>query len=437
MTESPRFSARSHQGRLPLATALAVFLPFAAGYFLSYIYRAINAVIAPDLVIDAGLSAADLGFLTSIYFLAFAFFQLPLGVLLDRFGPRRVESILLLFAAIGAIVFALSEGLPGLTLGRALIGLGVSCCMMASFKAFVLWFQPERLPLVNGCLLSFGALGALTATLPVEWWLVAISDWRGLFLALALFSGVVALAVFVVVPDHHEAPAHLTLKDQLGGLGTIFKDGFFWRVGIGASMSQGASLSVAGLWAGPWLRDVAGLDRPGVAFHLMIIAIAMGVGFFTMGMLAERLSRLGVRPVTIAGIGMAAFTLTMLTMAFGAPDNLWPILAAFGFLATSGSLSYAVLSQHFPRQLAARANTAQNLLVFTIAFALQWVIGAVLGQWEHPVTQHYEAFGYQVAFGGLVVLQVAALVWFMTLFFSKGEPLTGGTPSGGRPARQK
>lgn len=409
------------QGRLPLSVALLVFLPFAAGYFLSYIYRAVNAIIAPDLVTDTGLSAADLGFLTSVYFLAFALFQLPLGVLLDRYGPRRVESILLLFAAVGATLFAVAEDLAGLTLGRALIGLGVSCCMMASFKAFVMWFQPQRLPLVNGCLLTFGALGALTATLPVEWWLATISDWRGLFIALAIFSAAVALAVFLLVPDHHEVPAHLTLRDQLGGIRTIFSDGFFWRIGIGASVSQGASLSVAGLWAGPWLRDVAGLDRPGVAFHLMIIAVAMGFGFFTMGMLAERLSRLGIRPVTIAGAGMTAFTLVMISMALGIRANLGLTLAAFGFLATAGSLSYAVLSQHFPRQLAARANTAQNLLVFVLAFVMQWAIGVVLGQWEDPLTQRYAAEGYQVAFGGLAVLQVLALAWFFTLYTKRTD----------------
>lgn len=416
MTEPSGSSIPFSHHRLGLGMTLRVFLPFAAGYFLSYIYRAVNAVIAPDLVTDAGLSGGDLGFLTSVYFLAFAFFQLPLGVLLDRFGPRRVESILLLFAAVGSLLFAFGSDMAELTLGRALIGLGVSCCMMASFKAFVLWFQPERLPLVNGCLLSFGALGALAATVPVEWWLEAVSDWRGLFLALALFATAVALAVFTIVPDHQEAPAHLTLRDQLGGLGVIFRDGLFWRVGIGAATSQGTALAVAGLWAGPWLRDVAGLSRPQVATHLMIIAAALGLGFFTMGMLAERLSRLGIRPVTIAGTGMAGFALVMLTMSFGAPDLLWPLLIAFGFLSTSGSLSYAVLSQHFPRQLAARANTAQNLLVFTLAFVMQWAVGAVVGLWEDPLTLRYAAESYQVAFGGLVVLQALALAWFFTLY---------------------
>ena len=120
---------------------------------------------------------------------------------------------------------------------------------------------------------------------------------------------------------------------------------------------------------------------------------------------------------------MAAFLLVMVTMAFGAPDILWPLMAAFGFLATSGSLSYAVLSQHFPRQLAARANTAQNLLVFVIAFVMQWAIGAMLGHWENPETLQYEATGYQVAFGGLALLQFLALGWFLTLFNKPGHAL--------------
>lgn len=409
-TETPGYT------RLPVTTALSIFLPFAGGYFLSYIFRTVNAIIAPELVADARLSAASLGWLTSVYFLAFALFQLPIGLLLDRFGPRRVEAVLLLFAALGAILFALADNLAMLTVGRAFVGVGVACCMMASFKAFVMWFPPHRLPFLNGCLLTFGALGAITATLPVQWWLANLSDWRGLFLALGGLSGTIALLIFYIVPDHHEAPLHLTLRAQLGGLTVIFRDIYFWRVGIGAAMSQGASLAVAGLWAGPWLRDVAGLDRNGVALYLMVIAIAMGVGFFSMGMLAAKLTRIGIRLISLAGAGMAAFTSVMVVLALGFEARLWLTLSAFGFLATSGSLSYAIVSQHFPRQLAARANTAQNLLVFVFAFIMQWAIGIILGHWEDPVTRNYEPLGYRVAFGAIAAMQALALVWFFTLY---------------------
>ena len=100
-------------------TIARVFVPFALGYFLSYLLRVVNAVIAPDLVRDLGLTAADLGLLTSANFLAFAVAQLPLGILLDRFGPRRTEAVLLLFAALGAFLFSIAGSAPDLIAGRA------------------------------------------------------------------------------------------------------------------------------------------------------------------------------------------------------------------------------------------------------------------------------------------------------------------------------
>ena len=166
-------------------TLLRVFLPFAAGYFVSYLYRVVNAVIAPDLVADIGVGPSALGLLTATYFISFASFQLPLGVLLDRFGPRKVEAALLLFAALGAFIFARAESLTGLITGRAFIGFGVSACLMAAFKAYTLWFPREKWPLINGFQMAAGGLGALAATSPVEATL-QFTDWRGVFMGLAL-----------------------------------------------------------------------------------------------------------------------------------------------------------------------------------------------------------------------------------------------------------
>jgi sugar phosphate permease len=129
---------------LPFAIVLRIFLPFAGGYLLSYLFRSVNAVIAPDLSQALQLDARELGLLTSVYFLGFALTQIPLGILLDRFGPRRVEAVLLVVAAIGALVFAGSADLGQLIAGRALIGVGVSVCLMAAFKAFASWFAAER-----------------------------------------------------------------------------------------------------------------------------------------------------------------------------------------------------------------------------------------------------------------------------------------------------
>ncbi|MDZ7809813.1 MAG: MFS transporter [Arhodomonas sp.] len=402
---------RDTSGLATGAVALAVFVPFALGYFLSYVYRTVNSVIAPNLVADAGINAADLGLLTSAFFLAFALAQLPLGMLLDRFGPRRVEAALLVVAAVGTWLFSRGDDLVSLTIGRALIGLGVSGCMMAAFKAFVQWFPARRLPFVNGCLLAVGSTGAL-ATGPVEW-LLAFTDWRTLFVGLVALSLAIAASLMVIVPEHREEPAHLGLRAQLGGIVTVFRDRYFWSIAPLTVCSQAAFLAIQGLWAGPWLRDVAGLDRAGVAVHLTLLGLSVVVGFLLSGIIATRLARRGIAPGSIAVAGMGGFLVFQLGLvAFPAssPILLW---IGFGLLGTSGTIPYAALSQHFHGQLAGRANTALNLLVFVGAFGVQWGMGALLHLWEDPVSQTYGAGGYHAGIGALVVLQATALAWFL------------------------
>ncbi len=390
---------------------LRVFLPFALGYFLSYVYRTVNAVLAPDLAADLGLAPASLGLLTSAYFLAFAAFQLPLGVLLDRFGPRRVEALLLLFAATGAFVFARAESLTVLIIGRALIGLGVSACLMAAFKAFTQWFPPERLPLANGVQMVSGGLGALFATAPVETAL-EFTDWRGVFLALSALTLVAAIAVFMMVPRRHEEPSGESLGEQLRGVVTIYTSARFWRIAPWAIAAQAAYLSIPGLWAGPWLRDVAGLDRDGVAGTLLLLAVAMIVGYFSYGFATERLARRGVRPLTVVVAGLTLFMAVQALVVGGwlPPGPLWIL---FGFAGTACILPYAVLSQSFPRHLAGRANTALNLPVFLGAFAAQWATGAIIGLWPQTATGGYDPTGYRAGFGAMLLLQLIAAGWFL------------------------
>ena len=153
---------------LPIKLLAAVWVPFACGYFLSYAFRTINAIISQDLVRDLGLAPGQLGLLTAAYFFTFALAQIPLGVLLDRFGPRRIETVLLLIAAAGAGIFSAAQGIELLVLARALIGVGVSACLMAAIKAFVQWFPLSRLATANGWLLACGGLGALSASKPAE-----------------------------------------------------------------------------------------------------------------------------------------------------------------------------------------------------------------------------------------------------------------------------
>jgi MFS family permease len=419
--QSKPFTQIQRQTGKPVQMVLfRVFVPFALGYFLSYLYRVVNAVIAPDLVRDVGLDANHLGLLTSSYFLTFAASQLPLGILLDRLGPRRTEATLLLFAAAGAFVFGLADSAAGLIAGRAMIGLGVSACLMAAFKAFVMWFPSQRLPFINGCQMAAGGLGALAATAPVEAALT-LTDWRGVFLVLGALTLVVAVTIFVVVPEQRGAQASTRLRDQLGGIAQVFTSSLFWRIAPLTVMSQASFLSIQGLWSGPWLRDVAGLEREAVANHLFVVAAAMVAGFIFMGWIAERLSRLGIRPMTVAVTGM---TLFMATQAVMVAHWLVPVLALwvlFGFFGTTGILPYAALSQRFPPHLAGRLNTGLNVLVFVVAFGGQWGIGAVIDLWPTAASGGYALEGYRAAFGIMLGLQVLALVWF-ALFRREGVP---------------
>lgn len=388
---------------------LTIFVPFACGYFLSYLFRVVNAVIAPDLVADVGLDAAQLGLLTSVYFLTFAAFQLPLGILLDRYGPRRTEGLLLLIAAAGAYVFATSETTTGLLVGRGLIGLGVSACLMAAFKAFVLWFPSERLPQINGFQMAAGGLGALSATTPVEFTL-QFTDWRGLFLILAGLTLVVALFLLRVVPDRHEPQSGVRLSDQLHGVARVFTSGLFWRIAPWTVMSQAAFLSIQGLWAGPWLRDVAGLERGEVAAVLGGVSVAMVVGFISLGSLAQHIGRRGGRPLLIAEVGVLLFLGVQLLLVLGFGALAWPLWLLFGFFGTVGILPYAVLSQRFPKQLSGRVNTSLNLLVFVSAFAGQWVMGVIINHWADGAS--YGPAGYRAAFGLFLALQIVATGWY-------------------------
>jgi len=390
---------------------LRVFIPFALGYFLSYLFRVVNAVLAPDLAAALNVGPSDLGLLTAAYFITFAAFQLPLGVLLDRFGPRKIESFLLLFAAAGAFVFSRAQSIPGLVLGRALIGFGVSACLMAAFKAFVMWFRPQQLPLINGVQMAAGGFGALTATAPVEAAL-GITDWRGVFFILSIITLAVAAAVFWVVPEKKVEHNNESIKVQLQGIAGVFSSLTFWRIAPLTVMSQAAFLAIQGLWSGPWLRDVAGFERSGAAQVLLMIAAAMVIGFILIGAAAERASRMGIKPIAVAVAGMSAFMLVQLSLILEATSWARALWVLFGIFGTTGIVPYAVLSQSFPLHLSGRVNTALNLLVFVAAFAAQWGIGAIINMWPVAAGDGYAPAGYQAAFAVMLILQLLSLVWF-------------------------
>jgi MFS family permease len=386
-----------------------VFLPFAAGYYLSFLFRNVNSVVFPELTQEFGLSAGALGFLTSAYFLTFAAAQLPLGMLMDRYGPRRVNAAMLLVAALGSVVFALAAGLPALTVGRALIGLGVAVCLMSSMTAFVLWFPLERMATLVGWMLLVGAIGAVSATKPVELAL-RVMDWRTLFLMLAGCTVLASAAIMLVVPEKAGPASTATLRTQMRGVATILRDRGFWSIGSAAAFVPGVAISLLGLWAGPWMRDVAGLDRAQLASHLLFAACAFGIGGVAWGTLSDRLAQRGVPAVLTYVVGCAACSLAMVPIALGhgAGSLLWWIL--FMGLSPFGTLSYALLAKRFPKAITGLAVTALNMVMFLLAFAVQAGVGMIINLWP-VVDGRYAVEGYRAAFGLCSLLQIASVAW--------------------------
>ena len=404
-----------------LRIVVTVCLPFACGYFLSYLYRSVNAVIADDLVHEFGLSATDLGVLTAAYFLTFGGFQIPLGLLLDRFGPRRVQAVLMLSAAAGAAVFAFGQDMATLAAGRALIGLGVAGGLMCSFKAIVLWFPPARWPLANGCFLAAGGFGALAATAPVEM-LLGVVDWRTLFLGLAAINLCVCAAIWLVVPERGGGTTETGgVRAALAGLAVILRDRLFWRIAPSGVFTMAAGMATQTLWAAPWLRDVAGLNPVAVANQLFVLASLLIVGFVGTGLVADRLSRRGVSLEAMIGWAIFLFIVTELPLVFGWPAAKLLVWLGVGILANSTVLAYPLLSGHFEARLSGRATTALNAVVFCGAFGLQAGIGWVIDLWPPVAEGRYDPQAYRWAFG--LVLAMATLSWLWDLVPHRRRPV--------------
>jgi type IV secretory pathway TrbF-like protein/sugar phosphate permease len=386
-----------------------IFLPFAAGYYLSYLFRTINALISGQLTSDLALSPADLGLVTSAYFLTLAALQVPIGVWLDRYGPRRVQSVLMLVAAAGAALFGAADGFLTLVLARLLIGLGVAAALMAGLKAIVLWFPKERVALVNGCMVMLGALGAVTATAPAEL-LLQWTGWRGMFELLAAATAASAALIYFVVPERavtapvQQASASVNLK-------TIYADPRFWRLAPLSATCVGTAWALQGLWAASWLTDVERFERAGVIRHLFIMAVALSAGALLLGTTADRLRRHGVGPRTILAVVATLFIAAQLALILRLPLPsylLWSVVAAVG---ASPVLSYSILAEFFPKEATGRANGALNVFHHGGAFVLQYATGLILGQWTSQAG-HYPVIAYQFAFGLILAMQIVALAWF-------------------------
>jgi predicted MFS family arabinose efflux permease len=391
--------------------AVTVFSLFAGAYFLSYALRAVNAVIAPELIARFGLSNAQLGALSSAYFLAFALMQLPLGVCLDRFGSRRTNALLLLVSAMGCLIFATAEDTAALWIGRGLIGVGVCGALMSALKGYRFWYPPEHQGRLAAWMLVVGTGGAMAVTVPVELALPLLG-WRGLFVVAAVALVVVSIGIGFGVPRDEERALRPPVGEPIwSGFGQVFRRAEFWRWAIVSLAMQSHFVALQSLWAGPWFTQVVGMSPGEAAVALFVFNGVLLAGFLGLGWAAPGFERRGWTVMHVAVVASIGFIGLQAAIALVESRWAWLLWLPLGVVSTGFTLVQTHVAMIFPAALTGRAFTAYNLLIFGGIFLHQWLFGVVADAFRASAGDAASAFratllvwvGLQLAAFGLLV----------------------------------
>jgi len=384
-----------------------VTLPLAALNFLNQASRTVMSVVGPVLAVEFALSASELGLLAACMFAAYAAAQLPVGVALDMLGTRRVQSALGLVVAAGFALFALSGGLAGFMLARAVLGVGVSAGLMAILKANTQWYEPARVAGMTGLAMGVATLGSVLTTAPAQAALPALG-WRGVFWLLAGLALAVAAWIYASVRDKRASAARRTLRDELRVMRQILASRIFWRYGPAVAMLSILNFAYLGLWAGPWLRDVAGYDGPARAHTLLFYTLAMTAGTMLSGHASSRVHARGGSALLVPAVCFAGLIVAQAGLALqpsgAAVTALWVMFAFFG---ASGPSAYVGVGQMFPPEQMGRVSTAINTLTLCGAFLLQAAIGWILDLWRRGAAGGWDPDGYSAALLVSMAVQLA------------------------------
>jgi MFS family permease len=397
------------EAALPLPTVRAldvarVFACVALAFVISMFYRGANGVIAPELMAELAMDPSTMGFVTGVFFLVFAAAQIPVGMALDRFGPRKVMASLSLIAVAGAVVFALSDDWVGLSLGRALLGLGCAATLMGSIVTLSRWVSIRNLGVMVSLLSAAGAVGALLATTPFAW-VVEQIGWRNAFFFLAGFTMLMAALVLAGVRDQ---PGGLplgssgeSLRQVLAGVREVLRHPVLPGFAAIQLVAYPTVLTISGLWGGPYLNDVYGLDPVNRGYVLLAMTGIGAVGSLLIGY-ADR--RMGKRKAIIVACGV--FSLLWLTvLAVGGAMPLWLttlVLVLLGSVNGYISIIHTQVRSYFPERLAGRGLATLNTFVMFGGFALQLLTGFIIGLFR-DASGVAPVIAYQAMFGFLAV----------------------------------
>lgn len=394
--------------------ALRIFLCFAFAYFMSYAFRTINVVIAPDLVRDLQISNADLGLLSSAYFIGFGMTQIPLGLALDRFGPRITEFWVMSLTVIGAIIFALAENFTTLVMARALIGMGVSACLMAAFSGFRAWYTPEQQGQLASAMLVFGTAGALASTWPVHM-VTPYIGWRGVFIVLAGLSFLAMLILYFGLPVRKRngleksktSEANLSWKSYK----PILTNPFFWRILPLGTFCYGGFIAIQTLWFGPWLIEVMNYPPSQAAQIVFGFNTVLMLAYLFNAWILPKIARKGIDTMRYMTWMVGASMLMQAGSYFWQTPFVWIWWYLFAITCASFVLAQSIIVLYFPKHYSGRVSTTYNLTLFIGAFIVQWGIGHLLDLgialgWN-------KTSAYDLALAVFLAIQIAGFIWFL------------------------
>ena len=398
-------------------TAVVMFAAFACAYFLSTLVRAITATLSPTLTEEFGLNSGELGLLAGGYFLGFAVAQWPMGVWLDRFGPKKVLISLLAVAVLGCCAFAASSSFVGLLLARVLIGVGVSACLMGPLTAYRRWYAPASQMRANSWMLMTGSLGMVAATLPVQW-LMPFTGWRPMFWALAVMVVLCIVLISRMVPAWRSPTAatsqNIGALDVRPGYAMVWRHPFFRALAPMGFFIYGGLVAMQTLWVVPWLTKVAGMDTLQAAHAMFWLNVAMLLTFLTWGLVSPWLARRGLQASRLIAFGMPlSFVFLAFIIVAGKSIGIWSgVLWIFYCMAcTVISLAQPAVAMVFPSELAGRALSAFNLVVFSGIFVVQWGVG--LGIDAFVAIGMAQTAAFQSAMAVILIMTMLSYAYFL------------------------
>ena len=389
--------------------SILIFCVFAFGFFISNLLRSITATLTPVLSTEFNLSAGNLGLLAGGYFLGFSLMQIPAGLLLDKYGPKKVVAYLLLIALISTISFAFAKSFSGLLISRFFIGVGVAACLMGPLTGYRVWFEEKYQQRANSWMLMVASFGFVISTLPVQI-LLPMIGWRYIFLLISILILISIILILLFIPSWNNNIQTQT-NDKVGKLSDVWKNKFFISLMPLAFFNYGGVQAMQTLWAGPWMLNVTGYSALDSATGLFWINITMLFAFMIWGYLLPKLSSFGIDSMKIVKLGLPISYIVLFLIIIMGQKAGATMLTIYILSSIVLSLTQPAVALSFPQHLAGKSLTSFNVFIHSGTFFVQWGIGLIIdfcgSMGANTITS------YRISFSIFLIICILSYLFFI------------------------